>query len=231
MTEAEWLGCDDPQVMLTYLQEKGLLSERKARLFAVSCCRRIWHLLTDERSRKVVEVSENYADGLASVEELCNAIDDAEFAWDAAERLGPLAHTAAEAAMTVGKDWSSVAPQMAVWIITRDNARVTWRPARYAEERVVQCHLLRDIFGNPFRPIAINPNWLGWNDGTVRRLASVIYNEQSLPDGHLDVTQMGVLGDALEDAGCANADILAHCRQPGAHVRGCWAVDLLLGKS
>jgi hypothetical protein len=223
MTEAEWLSCDDPEKMLEFVQEKGLLSERKARLFAVSCCRRIWHLLTDERSRKVVEVAENYADGLASVEELCNAIDDADIAWDAAERLGPLAHTAAEAAMTVGKDWSSVAPQMAVWIITRDNAQVTWRPARYAEERVVQCRLLRDIFGNPFRPVSLNPSWLAWNDDTVRRIAQAIYDDRAFD-------RMPILADALEDAGCMDQTILNHCRQSGEHVRGCWVVDLLLGK-
>src|SRR5262249_28100532 len=158
------------------------------------------HLLTDKRSRKVVEVSENYADGLAGVEELENAIDDAEIAWDAAKRLGPLAHTAAEAAMTVGKDWSSGAPQMAVWIITRDNAQMTWRPARYAEERVVQCHFLHDIFGNPFRPVVFKPVWLAWNGATVLRIAQAIYDERAFD-------RMPILADALEDAGCDNADI------------------------
>jgi hypothetical protein len=70
----------------------------------------------------------------------------------------------------------------------------------------------------------INPIWLRWNDGTVVKLAQSIYDERRFTD-------LPILADALEDAGCADADILAHCRGPGPHVRGCWVVDLLLGKS
>jgi hypothetical protein len=98
-------------------------------------------------------------------------------------------------------------------------------------EPPAQAVLLRDIFGNPFRPPP-RPQvaWLTWNDGTVRRLAEAIYNERSLPKGHLDGTRIGVLADALEDAGCADPDLLGHLRGLGPHLRGCWAVDLLLGK-
>ncbi len=70
----------------------------------------------------------------------------------------------------------------------------------------------------------INPDWLAWNDATVRNIAKAIYDEQAFD-------RMPILADALEDAGCDNADILRHCREPGEHVRGCWVVDLLLGKS
>src|SRR5262249_14305330 len=91
--------------------------------------------------------------------------------------------------------------------------------------------LLRDLFGNPFRPQpVINPAWLTWNDGTVRRLAETIYEQRSLPDGTLDVVRLGVLADALEDAGCTDASLLTHLRGSGTHVRGCWGLDLLLGK-
>src|SRR5262249_32691175 len=83
--------------------------------------------------------------------------------------------------------------------------------------------LLRDLFGNPFRSIHIAPAWLAWNDGTVRRIAQAIYDERAFD-------RMPVLADALEDAGCTERAILAHCRQPGEHVRGCWVVDLILGK-
>ena len=61
-------------------------------------------------------------------------------------------------------------------------------------------------------------------------MAQVIYEDRDLPSGHLDNARLAVLGDALEDAGCTDADILKHCRGSGPHVRGCWVVDLLLGK-
>jgi hypothetical protein len=77
-----------------------------------------------------------------------------------------------------------------------------------------------DIFGNPFRPISIAPSWL---TSTVVALAKGIYNDRAYD-------RMPILADALQDAGCENADILNHCRGEGVHVRGCWVVDLLLGK-
>jgi hypothetical protein len=70
MTEAEWLGCDDPERMLEFVQGAGTLSERKARLFAVACSRHVWHLLDDERSRRAVEVAEQWRDGIATAAEL-----------------------------------------------------------------------------------------------------------------------------------------------------------------
>jgi hypothetical protein len=84
--------------------------------------------------------------------------------------------------------------------------------------------LLRDVFGNPFRRVTVDPPWLTWNDGTVVKLAQGIYDERSFD-------RLPVMADALEEAGCHNADILGHCRQPGPHVRGCWIVDLLTGRN
>jgi hypothetical protein len=85
--------------------------------------------------------------------------------------------------------------------------------------------LIRDIFGlTPFRPVAISPDWLTWNDAMIPKLAQAIYEEQAFD--HLPI-----LADALEEAGCTDADILGHLRGPGPHVRGCWPVDLCLGKS
>jgi hypothetical protein len=86
-----------------------------------------------------------------------------------------------------------------------------------------RANLLRDIFGNPFRPATLDPAWLRWNDDAIPKLAQAIYDERSFD-------RLPVLADALEDAGCTDAEILKHCRQPGPHVRGCWVVDLLLGK-
>ncbi|OGZ69933.1 MAG: hypothetical protein A3F47_01340 [Candidatus Staskawiczbacteria bacterium RIFCSPHIGHO2_12_FULL_38_11] len=87
-----------------------------------------------------------------------------------------------------------------------------------------QCQILRDIFGNPFQPPpAINPVWFRWSDGAIIKIARVIYDEHGFD-------RLPILADALEDAGCTDAAILEHLRGPGPHVRGCWALDLLLGK-
>jgi hypothetical protein len=79
------------------------------------------------------------------------------------------------------------------------------------------------MFGNPFRPSTIVPEWQTWNNRTIPKLARTIYDER-----RYDI--MPILGDALEDAGCGDAQILDHCRGAGPHVRGCWVVDLILGK-
>src|SRR5262249_41754072 len=101
---------------------------------------------------------------------------------------------------------------------------------RYGPERQHLSHLLRCILGNPFRPVALNATWLAWSKGLVHRLASTAYEERSMPDGALDMACLAVLGDALEEAGCNEEQILSHCRGPGPHARGCWVVDLLLRK-
>jgi len=90
-------------------------------------------------------------------------------------------------------------------------------------EGEMQCKLLREIFGNPFRPVTIDPAWLTFNDGEIIKLAQTVYNERAFE-------QMPALAQVLVDAGCTNEDMLTHCRSCGEHVRGCWVVDLLLGK-
>jgi hypothetical protein len=87
-----------------------------------------------------------------------------------------------------------------------------------------QVDLLRDLVGNPFRRARLDISWLAWNDGAIHKIAQNIYDDRAFD-------RLPLLGDALEDAGCDDADILSHCRTPGEHVRGCWVVDLLLGKS
>jgi hypothetical protein len=94
-----------------------------------------------------------------------------------------------------------------------------------------QMVLLRCIFGNPFRPVTLDPAWFAWNDGAVRKMAQAAYDQRAMPSGHLDAARLAVSADALEDAGCGQAEILAHLRCPGPHVRGCWVIDLLLGKN
>ena len=84
-----------------------------------------------------------------------------------------------------------------------------------------QTDLLRDIFGNPFRPVTLDP---AWQTSTVTTLAQQMYNTR-------DFSAMPILADALQDAGCDHTDILIHCHDSGPHVRGCWLVDLLLGEN
>ena len=92
-----------------------------------------------------------------------------------------------------------------------------------SSEGAVQATLLRDIFGNPFCPIILDPAILAWDDGTIPKPAQASYEERAFD-------RLPILADALEEAGCDNADILAHFQGPGPHVKGCWVIDLLLGK-
>src|SRR5262249_31045736 len=90
--------------------------------------------------------------------------------------------------------------------------------------------LLRCIFSNPYRPLVIEPVLLAWNDGIIPSLAQSLYESRQMPEGTLDPDRLAVLADAVEDAGCDNADILTHLRGPLPHVRGCWVLDLILMK-
>jgi hypothetical protein len=99
--------------------------------------------------------------------------------------------------------------------------------AAFTTAQAKNCELIRDIFGNPFRPAALDPAWL---TAPVLALALAAYEERTLPAGTLDASRLAVLADALEEAGCDNAEVLMHLRSPGPHVRGCFPVDLILGK-
>jgi hypothetical protein len=91
------------------------------------------------------------------------------------------------------------------------------------EEKQAHCDLIRDVFGNPFRPRpAVATAWLAWDGGTVPRLARAAYDERAFE-------RLPVVADALEDAGCTDTDLLGHLRAATLHARGCWALDLLLG--
>jgi hypothetical protein len=91
------------------------------------------------------------------------------------------------------------------------------------QERQVQCHLIRDAFGNPFCPQYLDPAWLRWHDSCVVQMARTIYEDRRFED-------LPILADALEEAGCDNEWILWHCREPAEHARGCWLLDAILGK-
>ena len=117
--------------------------------------------------------------------------------------------------------------EVAGWPITRATSRCTTHAeviAARAKEQHRVSSILRCVLGNPFRPAALAVSWLAWNDGAIRKMAQFIYDDRAFD-------RLPLLADALEDAGCTDAAILSHCREPGEHVRGCWVVDLLLGKS
>jgi hypothetical protein len=228
MTESEWLEADNPEEMLKVLPKRRKGAERKLRLFACACCRRVWHLLNDERSRRSVEVAERYADGEADLEELRAVNEQAAEArvhgvatgwqaWNASTvpSPGPVSESLGACLGFWAAHWASFTDPGG--IAGPDRA-----------ERAAQADLLRDIAGNPFRrrrrPLR---GFLSWNGGTIPRLARAAYDERSLPSGKLDGTRLAILADALEEAGCPDADLVAHLRAGGTHVRGCVAVDLL----
>jgi hypothetical protein len=230
--------------MMEFIQ--GKVSNRKWRLFLCACVRTVWHLLEDDRNRKAVEMAEGYVDRQVTVEQLIAAYKAAwDATWDGAPAIAKYAAFAAYRDATFasfgntvatfpGTDWARYSLFAKIW----DDA---WEGERLRVENAVevsattfsgvtQTTLFRDLFGNPFRPTIISPAVLGWNDTVVIRLAQAVYEERHLPEGTLDNTRLLILADALEEAGCSDTDILDHLRGPGPHVRGCWVVDLCLGK-
>jgi hypothetical protein len=232
MTEAEWLACTDPKSMLNFLSDKT--KDRKLRLFACACCRRVWDLLMDERSRKGVETSERYADQSAGWRELKKA---GLGAWHVANPFPTnLREWDDVVYQEMGRQWAELKAAEAAFATTlRDGLEAAQladlrlrelegeNAAREEQVRTSHSHFLRDIFGGVFHPVKIKPSWLRWNDATVRRLAQVIYEERAFD-------RLPILADALEEAGCTNGDILAHCRELGPHIIGCWVVDSIMDK-
>ena len=224
MTEAEWLNCTDPQKMLEFL--RGKASERKLRLFACGCCSRLTELwgILGEDELAAVEFANLYADGGAAREDLKLMSDDLSVIDDYYGSSEEIRFHALDCvtAIPLG-DVNGLANRIIEYFEHHHHFTEAELEAEQEAERVLQCEILREFFGNPFRSVAVEPSWLTWSDGTVPRLAQAIYDE-----GAFD--RLPVLADALEETGCTNADILGHCRGPGPHVRGCWIVDLLLGK-
>jgi hypothetical protein len=222
MTEAEWLACTDPGKMLEFL--RGKASDRKLRLFPVACCRLMWSQLPGQRIRRLVEVAERFADGLATAKGLRAARSAAEGVWDEWRTVGtPLEWPFhAYAALVVGE-----VPIHLHRLCGPGNLTTMSVYRARAARRARQQAMLRDLFGNPFRPATLDPGWL---TPDVLTLAQAAYDHRTLPAGTLDPARLALLADALEDAGCDNADLLGHLRGPGPHVRGCWSLDLILGK-
>jgi hypothetical protein len=226
MTENQWLTEKrHTQGMLWCLKSAGKvtrtkLGKRKLRLYACGCCRLIWDQLQDRRLRDAVEIAERFAEGQATKEELEAAHSNTGELWvGGLERDAPGVQQRTAACLardTLKVNAFSAAFYMTVYPVPLAGCFET------ARGETLLCNLIRCVFGNPFRaPPAINRNWVEWNNGIIRKLAASIYQERRFQE-------LGVLADALSDAGCDNEEILGHCRQLGAdHCRGCWVLDLL----
>jgi hypothetical protein len=243
LTEAQWRSSGDPRRLLDFL--RGKISNRQLNLFGVACCRRAWNLLAPP-SQAAIEATERFVDGQLSEDDLHAVgqaainiqvglmaremeLTDAESSGSPDEQEPAVINrlSAAAAAVTYGMcsspligTYTADAPMDCrgmMALVTHAALAVTGNatdPAEYSR----QCDFLRDIVGNPFHPVTLDPSW---QTSTVLPLAQAIYAEKTFD-------QMPSLADALEKAGYSNADLLGHCRGPGPHVRGCRVLDLLL---
>jgi hypothetical protein len=234
MTEAQWITWHHPTAILDKAGEKT--TARKLRLFACACCRQIWELFGQE-ARAAVEATERFIEGRASKAEVDTARTAAFTASlrDVSVWYGPI--PLALNAETVAGWHPAVAVAFPKATSLRRFGWMAYYAADFAARAVrdsgtsamtltgeqaqrEQAALARCLLGNPFRPATFSPSW---RTDTALMLARQMYDSR-------EFGAMPILADALQDAGCANDDILNHCRGDGPHVRGCWVVDLVLGK-
>jgi hypothetical protein len=237
MTEQEWLKCTDPTPMLNHLwrllcESEATISERKARLFACACCRRSYHLSKDQRSKDALIAAEAFADGFIQYEQFTaaatsarDAEEDALVAYEclSQEEDRPNAYSKIIGTRLASWVMLDTDPEDGVPILSSAISVAGFAVDSYENPKVAdkeQVAIIRDIIGNPFRLVTIDRKWLTPN---IVAVAQGIYDERAFE-------RLPMLADALEEAGCTNADILNHCRSEGPHVRGCWVVDLVLDK-
>jgi hypothetical protein len=240
MTEQQWLESADPAAMLDFLMKKerwafvrSKLSSRKLRLFACGCLRPVSQTGCAAFQR-AIEVAERYADGTASRAELKNtyraayAVADprpwwvrlsdglADDVWDEPDELSLAVVNVASP--NVRKALQLLLKEALPYLSILYNDRIVkeGQVPRYL------CRLLRCVFGNPFGDAVIDPCCLERSSATVVKLAQAIYDSRRFAD-------MPILADALEEAGCTD-DLVAHCRFPNEHIRGCWVLDSILQK-
>lgn len=214
MTEAEWITCTDPQRLLQMLPARTVRTDRlarKDRLAALACLRQVptW----EPPHAQTIEFLEQSAEGTVTREASQHAVANARRAIPTDSGRDEHEY-----------DHYIVALMLYRVLVSRQAAHHALHAIgglpHWQEKQESYSDLIRDIFGNPFRPVSVDP---AWRTSTVVGLALAIYTERAFD-------RMPILADALEDAGCTSQEILAHCRAPGPHVRGCWVVDCLLGK-
>ncbi len=239
MTEIQWLGSRTPCGMIEPLDGEGR-SERKLWLLSAAYSRRAWDWLKDERLCRGVERVEEEADLYGSlVADKVDCDDEVSLAvWNDVELALHEFFPVFDAAFPDRPEYYAASllydlycqggVGATVRLIPDEFERILATESQRVAESLFQADLIRDVFGNPFRPVSFDPNWV---TPTVWSLAEGAYDERSLPAGTLDCDRLAILADALEDAGCTDTAILSHCRGAGPHVRGCFVLDLLLGRT
>jgi hypothetical protein len=238
MDEEHWLAATDPTPMLEFLRDSGRATDRKLRLFAAARCRLFrpdWDDLWP--TREAVDAAEQLSDGLSQAGQL------ARFHRPWEDFIGNVSRSTMDPTGGSTVLFPDCLGQLLVQAISSPSAGSaargtlyddlqsyfdgTWKDGR--QERRVECHLLQEVFGNPFRPLRpLSPSVLDWNGGAAVKLAHAVYDERLLPSGHLDAARLAVLADMLEEAGATDAELLGHLRSAKPHVRGCHALDSIL---
>lgn len=238
MTEVEWLRGDSPLPLLDFVAPQA--SGRKVRLVLTAICGRMLDGTPPERRlfrgyyagsfhqlERALATVEQFADGLVGADELAAARRDAHDAEYVPASVDYGGETELFREVAAVEAAAADDPDPA-WVILHCGRAIESRPppvrgggaARRADEERWQAAIVRDVFGNPFRPVTFDSKWRTETGGS---LATGIYAEKAFD-------RLPILADALEDAGCDDADVLAHCRVPGPHVRGCWVTDLVLNR-
>jgi hypothetical protein len=219
VTEAEWLAATDPQPMLELLYRKGNITERKLRLFAAACCRHARPADHDADRLRLLEAIESFADEIVSGAELFAAFS---FVNSRPRKRGDRLRVSTRAALAAASSDARDAANTVALVLGRPGNT----PGRGCAVRVAeQASLMRDIMGYPWKPPScVDTGVLSRNGTPIGSMAQTIYDQRTFD-------RLPLLADALEDAGCSDGELLGHLRGPGPHVRGCWAVDLLLAKT
>ena len=226
MDSSTWFACDDVNRLIRQcLSIKNYA--RKLQLFSVACCRHISHLLPDERCQNAIAIAELFADGAASVEQRRSAHSIA------VTLLKPLplgkTHSAVLAVvnLTATGSFGIIAECTANAAVEAvdDGTDNTFGP-RFLAERKWQVEILRDLFGDPSSEKQLEE---AYRTSDVIELANSIYQSSGILQ--FDHQQMNMLANSLRSAGCTTETVLNHIQESSDHVRGCWVVDLLLGKN
>ena len=227
--------------MLQHVRSRAFASAsvRKLQYLAAAACRRLTPYFDDPGMLPLVEVVERHAEGRVALKEWAEAIRIGErYGWEAVTQVeeSPAAAVRRTLRALVSSPPPDALEAVLAWAETcaaRAAKPGKSRPTVMAFRRA-HADLFREIFGNPFQERTIVPEWMANGGGSVPRWATrVSETAKALADGiqtNQAFERLPILADALEESGCTDTELLAHMREPGRHVRGCWALELVLGK-